>query len=203
MNRYFATLTLSAEANSRFGENADGLNLFGVKWAVFPSIQLGWVATNENWFPKNGIINFLRVNVGYDISGNDNISNYAARTSFTALKYINNAMGMQLTNVGNDNIKWETTKKFNIGLQSYLLNNRIAVSFDYFIHKTSDLLMLKTFSNPIGGINNYWANGGELQNTGFEVMLSGKPVVTKDWRVEIGATMGTYKNEIKSVTAGD
>ena len=203
MNRYFATLTLSAEANSRFGENADGLSLFGVKWAVFPSIQLGWVMTNENWFPKQSVVNYLRLNAGFDVSGNDNISNYAARTSFTAIKYYNNAMGIQLTNVGNDNIKWETTKKFNIGLQSYLFSNRVALSFDYFIHKTSDLLMLKTFSNPIGGINNYWANGGELQNTGFEVMLSGKPIVAKDWRVEIGASIGHYKNEVKSLPAGN
>lgn len=203
MNRYFATLTLSAEANSRFGENADGLSLFGVKWAVFPSIQLGWVLTNENWFPKQSVVNYLRLNAGFDVSGNDNISNYAARTSFTAIKYYNNAMGIQLTNVGNDHIKWETTKKFNIGLQSFLFDNRVALSFDYFIHKTSDLLMLKTFSNPIGGINNYWSNGGELQNTGFEVMLSGKPVVTKDWRVEIGASIGHYKNEVKSLPSGD
>ena len=53
MNRYFATLSLLGEANSRFGENADGLKLFGVKWALFPSVQLGWVLTNESWFPKN------------------------------------------------------------------------------------------------------------------------------------------------------
>lgn len=199
MNRYFATLTLSAEANSRFGDNADGMKLFGVQWAVFPSIQAGWVMTNENWFPKSNLVNYLRLNVGYDVSGNDNISNYAARTSFTSIKYYNNAMGIQLTNIGNDNIKWETTKKFNVGLQSYLFENRVAVSFDYFIHKTSDLLMLKSFSSPIGGINKYWANGGELQNTGFEAMLSVKPVVAKDWRVEVGATMGHYKNEVKSL----
>jgi hypothetical protein len=135
MNRYFATLTLSAEANSRFGDNADGMKLFGVQWAVFPSIQAGWVMTNENWFPKSNLVNYLRLNVGYDVSGNDNISNYAARTSFTSIKYYNNAMGIQLTNIGNDNIKWETTKKFNVGLQSYLFENRVAVSFDYLIHR--------------------------------------------------------------------
>ena len=203
MNRYFATLSLMAEANSRFGENADGLSLFGVKWAIFPSIQAGWVMTNEKWFPKNSTINYLRLNAGYDISGNDDISNYAARTSFTAVKYFYRAMGMQMTNVGNDNIKWETTKKFNIGLQSYLFNNRVGISFDYYIHKTDDLLMLKSFSNPIGGINNYWSNGGALKNTGFEVAISGKPIAAKDWHMEIGATIGHYKNEVTSLPDGD
>lgn len=202
MNRYFASLTLTAEANSRFGENADGVSLFGAKWALFPSIQVGWVMTNENWFPKSNVINYLRLNAGFDVSGNDNISNYAARTSFTTLKYINNAMGVQMTNIGNDKIKWETTSKFNIGLQSHLFNNRMSWSFDYFIHNTTDLLMLKTFSNPIGGLNNYWANGGKLQNTGFETMISVKPVVSKDWRIELGATIGHYKNEVKSLPNG-
>ena len=203
MNRYFATLSLMAEANSRFGENADGLGLFGVKWAIFPSLQLGWVLTNENWFPKGGAINYLRLNAGFDISGNDDISNYAARTSFMAVKYYNNAMGMQLTNVGNDKIQWESTKKMNIGLQSYMFNNRLGVGADFFIHKTDNLLMLKAFSNPIGGINNYWSNGGSLKNTGFEVSVNGKPVVAKDWRVELGLTIGHYKNEVTKLPDGD
>lgn len=203
MNRYFATLSLTAESNSRFGKNADGLSLFGVKWAIFPSVQVGWVMTNENWFPKNNTINYLRLNAGFDVSGNDDISNYAARTSFTAVKYFYRAMGMQLANVGNDNIKWETTKKFNVGLQSYLFNNRLGVSFDYYIHKTSDLLMLKSFSNPVGGINNYWSNGGGVKNTGFEAAISGKPIVAKNWTVEIGATVGHYKNEVTSLPNGD
>ena len=202
-NRYFATLSLMAEANSRFGENADGMKLFGVQWALFPSVQLGWVLTNEKWFPKSRLINYLRVNAGYDISGNDNISNYAARTSFTAVKYRNNAMGAQLTNIGNDKIQWEKTQKLNLGLQAFLLDNRVGVSFDYFLHKTDNLLTLKTFDNPVGGINRYWSNGGKLENSGFEVSVSGKPVVLKDWRVEVGASVGHYKNKVKALPDGD
>ena len=203
MNRYFATVSLMAEANSRFGENADGLGLFGVKWAIFPSIQLGWVMTNENWFPKTSAVNYLRLNAGFDVSGNDDISNYAARTSFVPLRYFNNAMAMQMSNVGNDKIQWETTKKLNFGLQAYLFSNRVGVGFDYFIHKTDNLLMLKSFSNPIGGINSYWGNGGALKNTGFEANVSVKPIVAKDWRVEVGASIGHYKNEITKLPDGD
>ena len=202
MNRYFATVSLLAEANSRFGENADGLGLFGVKWAIFPSVQLGWVMTNENWFPKNVGINYLRLNAGYDMSGNDNISNYAARTSFSLVKYYNNANGFQLTNIGNDKIQWETTHKFNVGLQSYMLNNRLGLSFDYFYHKTTNLLTQKAFENPIGGINLYWSNGGELTNQGFEAMLTFKPVVTKDWNVEVGASVGHYVNKVTKLPEG-
>ena len=203
MNRYFATVSLLAEANSRFGENADGLSLFGVKWAIFPSVQLGWVLTNEKWFPKHAGIDYLRLNAGFDISGNDGISNYAARTSFTSVRYNATAIGTQLTNVGNDEIQWESTKKLNIGLQSYLLNNRLGVKFDYFLHKTDNLLTLKAFSNPIGGINRYWSNGGELENQGFEATVTFKPIVTKNWNMEIGASVGHYVNKVKALPDGD
>ena len=203
MNRYFATLSLMTEANSRFGESADGLGLFGVKWAVFPSLQLGWVLTNEAWFPRTRGINFLRINAGYDISGNDNISNYAARSSFSQVKYNPHANGSQLTNIGNDKIQWETTRKLNLGFESMLLDNRLSLSFDYFLHKTDNLLMLKNFSNPMGGINRYWSNGGKLENTGFEAAFSVKPVVLKDWRVEVGATVGHYKNKVTQLPDGD
>lgn len=201
-NRYFLTLSLLGEANSRFGENADGLDMFGVPWQIYPSVQAGWVVTNEQWFPKKAGIDYLRLNVGYDMSGNDDIYNNAARTVYSVVKF-NGIAGLQLKNIGNDQIKSETMKKFNVGLQANMLHNRLVLGFDYFIHKTTDLLTLRSFSDPIAGINSYWTNGGELQNTGFEFVLSGKPVVAKDWAVEIGASVGHYKNEVKSLPEGD
>ncbi len=204
MNKYFATVSLLAEANSRFGENASGaVKAFGTKWAIFPSVQLGWVITNEKWFPKNSDINYLRINAGFDMSGNDDISNYAARTSFSAVRYNYTEIGMQLTNVGNDEIKWETTKKWNFGVQANMLDNRLGVNFNYFIHNTDDLLTLKTFTTPVGGINNYWSNDGSVRNTGYELALTGKPVSTKDWKLEVGASIGHYKNEVTALANGD
>ena len=153
MNKYFATVSVLAESNSRFGSNANGgVKLAGVKWAVFPSVQLGWVMSNENWFPKNSAINYPRLNVG---------------------------------------------------LQANFFNNRLGLSANYFIHSTKDLLALKTFENPIGGINNYWTNDGEIKNTGFEVGINGKPIATHDLSLEVGATIGHYKNEVKALANGN
>lgn len=203
MNRYFATVSLSAEANSRFGAKSGDLDLCGVAWALFPSVQLGWVMTNESWFPHNAGINYLRVNAGYDMSGNDDISNYAARTSLSAVRFNYNAIGLQLTNIGNDEIKWETNHKLNVGLQAYMLNNRLGVDFNYYVNKTKDLLTLQTFKNPIGGINNYWTNGGEIKNEGFELSVTTKPVVTRNWNVEVGASVGHYANKVTKLPDGD
>ena len=204
MNKYFATVSLLAEANSRFGSNANGgVKMFGTKWALFPSVQLGWVMTNEKWFPKNGAVNYLRINAGFDVSGNDDISNYAARTSFNTVRYNYTQIGMQLTNVGNEEIKWETTTKLNLGVQANFFHNRLGATANFYIHNTSDLLALKSFENPIGGINNYWTNDGKVRNTGFEFGINGKPIATKDWHLEVGATMGSYKNEVKSLANGN
>ncbi|MBQ9654943.1 MAG: SusC/RagA family TonB-linked outer membrane protein [Prevotella sp.] len=202
-NRYFVEATLAAESSSRFGENSSGLSLAGVKWGIFPSVQLGWALTNEAWFPKTDAINYLLLKAGYDISGNDDINNYAARTSFGVLKYLERMTAAQLNNIGNDEITYEKTGKFNVGLKSYWLNNRLGVDFDYYLSHTSNLLTLKSFDNPVAGINNYWSNGGSLDNTGFELTVTGKPIISKDFNVEIGASMGHYVNKIKSLPNDD
>ena len=202
-NLYFAEVTLAMEASSRFGMNANGPKIGGVRWAIFPGIQAGWAISSEKWFPKNIGINHLLLRTGYDISGNDNINNYAARTSFNIIKYLNNANGIQLNNIGNDNIQWEETGKFNIGFKSMMLNNRLTVDFDYYINNTSNLLTLKKIDNPIIGINQFWSNGGSLQNKGLEATVSGKPVVTRNFNIELGASVGHYDNKVTSLPSGD
>ncbi len=198
-NRYFVQLTLAMEGNSRFGKEANGVKIAGVKWGLFPSVQLGWLLTNESWFPKLKGINYLQLHAGWDLSGNDDINNYAARTSFGVSKYLYKSTAAQLNNIGNEEITWEQTRKLNVGLKTYLLNNRLGIDFDYYMNHTTNLLTLKHFDNPIAGINNYWSNGGSLDNNGFEVTLTGKPVVSKNLNIEVGASMGHYQNKVKSL----
>ena len=199
-NRYFAQLSLALESCSRFGKEADGgLKMGGVKWGVFPSVQLGWVLTNESWFPKNKLFNYLLLRAGYDLSGNDDINNYAARTSFSVTKYLYRSTAALLDNIGNESISWEQTRKMDVGFKAYMLNNRLGIDFDYYFNHTSNLLTLKTFDNPVAGINNYWSNGGSLDNQGFEVTVTAKPVVTRNLNVELGVSAGHYVNKVKSL----
>ena len=199
-NRYFAQLTLAVESCSRFGKEADGgVKIAGVKWGIFPSLQLGWVLTNEAWFPKNKGISYLLLKAGYDISGNDDIAGNAARTSFSVTKYLYKSTAALLDNIGNESITWEQTGKMNVGLKAYFLNTRIGFDFDYYMSHTKNLLTLKTFENPVAGINNYWSNGGSLDNTGFEVTLTAKPIVTRQFNMELGVSAGHYVNKVKSL----
>ena len=204
-NRYFLQASLAMETSSRFGKEAKGgMKLAGVQWGLFPSVQVGWVLTNEPWFQKlisstPHFLNYLLIRGGWDLSGNDDINNYAARTSFGVSKYLYKSTAAQLNNIGNEEITWEQTNKFNVGFKSYLLHNRLGLDFNFFWHHTSNLLTLKNFDNPVAGINNYWSNGGSLSNTGFELTITGKPIVSRNVTLEVGASIGHYKNKVKSL----
>ncbi len=199
--RYYAQLNLTSTASSRFGTEADGLSLLGVKWGLFPSIQGSWIVSNESWFPKTNAINNITLTAGYDISGNDNIDVYAARSFFGASLYLNSISSLTVQGVGNKSIKWETTGRFNAGIQGKFLNNRLSAGFNFFKSKTSDLLTLQSLSF-LTGIENNWSNNGEMENTGFDATLLAKVIATKNWSWEIGGSIGHYDNKISSLGLG-
>ena len=142
-NRYFADFTVSSQAGSRFGDDTkDGFQLGGVSWGVFPSLQLGWLISSENWFKLKGI-DYLKLTAGVDQSGNDDLDYYAARTYWESQQVTENTVGLYLKNIENSTIQWETTTKYNIALEGNFLNNRLYAGVDLFWHKTDNLLTVK------------------------------------------------------------
>ncbi len=199
LGRYFAQVNLTATGSSRFGEDADGgVHAFGTNWGIFPSIQGAWVITNEPWMASVKGIDYLKLTAGYDISGNDDIDINAARSYFASSLYLNQVSGITFSGIGNTQIKWETTKRFNAGIEAAFLNNRLSLGFNFFTSKTSDLLSLQNLG-VVSGLETNWANAGELKNTGFDVSLAGIAVATKDFSWTLGATLGHYKNEITAL----
>jgi TonB-linked SusC/RagA family outer membrane protein len=199
MNRYFVNLDLSMESSNRFGSEASSLGLGGVKWGVFPGVQLGWVLTNERWFPRQNVINYLQLNAGYDLSGNDDIREGVATTSFQVVKYLYESTGIQMNNIGNEHIKWEQTAKWNVGLRTWMLNNRLGLNLDLYHHHTTNLLALRTLDSPLGGVSTVWGNEASLDNNGLELSLSAKPIVSRTFNLEMGFSLGHYANKVKSL----
>lgn len=196
LQRYYLQANLTAEASSRFGSEADNsLKAFDAAWGLFPGVQAAWVVSNEPWFAKVKGINYLRLNVGYDISGNDDIDYYAARSYFRAEKFLNYISGLSFDNIGNTNIQWETTKRFSAGFESNVLNNRLNIRFNYFNSKVDNLLTYQSLGY-LSGLERTWSNGGSMKNEGFDLSVVGKVVSSRNFQWELGASMGHYENKV-------
>ena len=199
-DRYYLNAGLSAQASSRFGEDASGLKLFNTVWGLFPSIEAAWVMTNEKWLAGLKGLDYLRLNVGFDVTGNDDIDYTASRSYFISKRMFGEkgATGKIIGNIGNTDLQWETTRRLTAGLESNLLNNRVNVRFNVFKSWTSNLLSLSQLSWT-SGLDENWCNDGKLENAGFDVQLGWKVLATKDLNWELGASAGHYKNEVTAL----
>ncbi len=200
-NRYFLQANLTAEGSSRFGKEGGNLRLFDAAWGLFPSVQASWVITNEPWMAKNESINYLRLTAGFDVSGNDDIDYYAARSYFRSSQLLNAISGLTFAGIGNTKIQWETTRRFNVGLETNLLQNRIGVSVNYFRSTTDNLLTTQAIGF-LSGLDANWSNSGQLKNEGFDVTTNVKVIATKDWQWQAGVSVGHYKNKITELPDG-
>ena len=200
-NRYYVQANLTAEGSSRFGRDGGNLRLFDAAWGLFPSVQAAWVITNEPWMAKNKSINYLRLTAGFDVSGNDDIDYYAARSYFRSAQVLDSRAGLTFAGIGNTKIQWETTRRFNIGLETSLVQNRIGLSVNYFRSTTDNLLTRQTLGF-LSGLSENWSNGGQLKNEGFDVTVNAKLIAAKDWQWQAGVSVGHYKNKITELPDG-
>lgn len=196
--RYFVEGSLAVESSSLFGRQArDGFKLGGVVWGVFPSLQAGWMMSNEKWFACPGI-DRLKIIAGYSVSGNDDIAADASRTYFGTTSYLGLVTGLVIGNIGNPSLQWETTHRWNAGLDMNLLHNRMNVKFNYF-HSTTDNLLTYKSLRAVTGIEKNWSNGGALQNHGYDVSVSAHLLARRNWNWTLGASVGHYDNELTSL----
>lgn len=202
-DKYFVEAALTAETSSRFGVDAkSGLKLFGVSWALFPSLNAAWLISSEEFMKDAGFINLLKLRAGYGITGNDGIQSNAARTYFKAAAYSGTAIGLQIYNISNPEVQWETVAKTNAGIDAGILDERLSLSFDVYNNVTNNLLVQKNL-NPVTGLDSYWSNDGRLLNRGFELAVSGKVVNTKDLTVNVNFTVAHNQNKILALADGD
>ena len=201
-NRYFAEFSASAQASSRFGSHTkDGFRAAGVSWGLFPSLQLGWILTNEKWFKPSRNVNYLKLTLGAEINGNDNLDYYASRTYWETAQMFENVFGKYLSNIANSELQWETVRKFNIGVEGSFFNNRLNARVDLFSNKTSNMLSMRDLSDQYyySGITDFWTNEGEMTNKGVEFKFNGALVNAKNFKWQLGATLGHYTNEVTAL----
>ena len=201
LGSYFLQANLTVEGSSRFGRDGGNFRAFDAAWGVFPGVQASWMISNEPWMAKIKAINSLRLTAGYDVSGNDDIDYYAARSFFSSSQFLNTIAGLSFSSIGNTKIQWETTRRINVGLETNLFNNRVNLSANFFTSKTDNLLTRQSLGF-LSGLSENWTNDGELKNTGFDISAAVKAIALKDFQWEVGASIGHYKNEITQLAEG-
>ena len=179
------------------------MKLGGVVWGLFPSVNAAWVLSNENWLASVKGIDYLRLNVGFDVTGNDNIDYTASKTYFVANNMLSQKVdGKSLGNIGNTSLSWETTSRLTFGLEGNFMNNRLNARINYFKGWTKNLLTLRQLAWT-SGLAESWSNDGKLENEGFEVSIGAKVLNLKDFGWEVGASAGHYVNKITSLPNND
>ena len=194
-NRYFVNGGVTTQASSRFGKDTqEGIKMFGVKWGLFPSVQAAWLISSEPWF-KSDMVNYLKLSAGYEETGNDNIDYYASRTYFANVKFFGRATALSLANIANSSIQWETTRRFNVGLETSVFDNRVNLGVNVFWSKTSNLLTMQNL-NYITGLPAMLSNNGAMTNKGVNVNVNAAVLNTKNFKWEMGFSVGHYNNEM-------
>ena len=201
-SKYLVAATVRRDASSRFGSNHNV--------GVFPSVSAGWRITSEKFMETTrSWLDDLKLRASWGINGNDEIDNEATYTKYLVslsnasynLRGDNQHMasGAAKTHTGNPDLKWEQTQQINFGLDATLLNQRLTLSLDYFLKKTTDMLFEPPYAGVIGEGGYSWQNCIDMDNNGFELVLGWRDRLKNGLNYSIDFNASVYHNEMKSL----
>ncbi len=189
--KYLFTATVRRDGYSGFGALTD-------KYGTFPSVALGWTISREEFMKHVNVVNSLKLRLSYGTTGNSAIQPYQTLTSQTIAQYVYNnvtATGLIANNLGNANLKWESTTATNLGIDFSLLHNRFSGTVDGYMTRTDNLLLSRQL--PImTGYNSVLANIGKLENKGLEVTLNTVNIRNRNFGWQSTIVFSTYKNKL-------
>lgn len=199
-DRYLLTATVRRDGSSRFSKDN--------RWGTFPSVALAWRVSKENFFePLRGCVNDLKLRVSYGITGQqDGITNYGYIPVYTPgldgaqYQFGGNPVYTYRPEAYNPELKWETTKSWNYGIDIALLENRFTFSADYYTRKTENLLA----TVPVPAGTNFdklmLENVGNVDSKGLELALTAHLIDNKDWSWNVTANATWQRVRIKNLT---
>lgn len=217
-DKYLASFTLRRDGSSKFGTN----NRFG----TFPAATLGWRISSEKFISDNKNLRWiddLKLRASWGKTGNqEGIDYYAhagkwsvaygsADPTWDAPNYTSYDMngngsgslpsGYVQTQRANANLKWETTTQWNFGLDYTLLNNSLYGSFDYYIKKTTGILLSPSYIAVIGEGGSQYVNGASMENKGWEFSLGYRKTLSNGFAFDVTGNIDSYRNKVTSVPA--
>lgn len=192
-NRYNAEVSFRRDGSSRFSKDA--------RWGNFWSIGANWVVSNEEFMKKYGFVNYLKVRADYGEVGNDaGAGYYGYMALYSATKNANQG-AYWLSQLANDDLKWETGQSWGVGVDGRLFN-RVNFSIEYFDKRNKDLLF--DVYNPLSGgatstssaASTVTRNLGTISNRGLEISADVDVFKNRDWRINVGANITLLKNKV-------
>ena len=204
-DRYLIQATVRSDGSSKFG--ADN------RWGFFPSIAVGWRISEEEFFPKGIALNNLKLRASWGRLGNENALGYydfLALISTYNTKYQgyvkgngdNAWAGSIARGLENRSLKWETTDTKNIGLDFGFFNQRLTISPEFYINRSSNLLLNAKLPTS-SGYNSMVINAGETENKGIDLTINSTNITNKDFTWNTSITLSHNKNSVKKLTGED
>lgn len=211
-NRYLVGLTVRHDGSSRFGSHN--------RYATFPSVSLGWRINNEAFLRDSSWLDDLKLRLSWGQTGNQEISNLARYYVYVPNYGVNESggqsygtsydiagtnggsilnSGFKRDQIGNNDIKWETTTQYNVGLDWAMFNSRFFGSLDLYYKETSDILVQMAGIAAMGEGASQWINAGEMKNRGVELNLGYRNTTSYGLRYEITGNIAAYRNKITDI----
>lgn len=171
--KYFVTASIRRDGSSRFGADK--------KYGNFPAVSAGWILSNESFFPKMDVLNFVKIRGSWGKTGNFNIGNYQQISNITSTNYVFGGSvtpGLSLTTLGNRELTWEVTDQADLGIDFSFLNNRLSLGYDYYNKVTSGMLFATALPYS-SGFSQIQANVGKLKIWGHEFQIHSENLTGK------------------------
>ena len=195
MDKYLFTASFRSDGSSKFAP--------GNKWSSFPSAAIAWRVSEEGFMQNATIVDDAKLRVSYGITGNNRVSDFPYLSTLTFSKNTNAAypfnnvvgFGAIIGAVGNPELKWETTRQFDLGVDFSLFKNRLLLNADYYHKTTTDLLLNSPVPYALG-TNNIFRNIGKVSNTGFEFTVSTVNIDKPDFKWTSSFNISFNRNKV-------
>ena len=202
--KYMATFIIRTDGSSNFAR--------GHRWGTFPSVSAGWVISSEKFMEKTrSWLDFLKLRASWGKNGNQSISNfqYLSPVAFDPSSVYNfgqtilnttgtKNIGAYATTLANENVTWETSQQFDLGIDARFINGRLGLAFDWYNKSTKDWLLQAPILDT-AGTGAPFINGGDVENKGFEVALSWNDQIGSDFRYGVNLNLSYNKNEVTRI----
>lgn len=187
-NKYMFSASIRYDGASQLAE--------GNKYDNFTAFSLGWNLMEEKFMEKlKNIVPEFKIRGSYGTVGNAAVPAYASHLKFNPGIDDNGNPTLTISDLGNENLKWERTRELNVGIDSRWWGGRLSFSTEYYDKKTKDLLMWQKVPSALG-VPSILTNVGSVSNRGFDFLIGGIPISTKHFKWDINYTLNLNKNKI-------